>query len=96
MLSGQKGGDQGRGRIIFNVQTLRARGRKNYFMALYCTSYPSFLAEAAAAAALLKGLFILSKPQAHCVALSLDLVWPRQPVTLRLSMEYKLHRCTAQ
>lgn len=56
--TGQKGADQGRGKIISNVQTLGLNGRKTISWLYIYTLYPSILAVAAAAAALLKGLFI--------------------------------------
>lgn len=88
--------DQDRGRIKSKVQTLEAKGRKSISWLYIYTLYPSILAVAAAAAALLKGALYLARSQAHCAALSLDWAWPRQPVTLRLSMDDKLQCCTAQ
>lgn len=73
---GQNKQDQDRGRMKSKVQTLEAKGRKSISWLYIYTLYPSILAVAAAAAALLKGALYLARSQAHCAALSLDWAWP--------------------
>lgn len=65
-------------------------------MALYLYSLSLHSGCGCSCTSSVKGALYLARSQAHCAALSLDWVWPRQPVTLRLSMEDKLQRCTAQ
>ena len=68
--------------------------KENYFMALYLHSLSLY--SGCSCSSSVKGALYLARSQAHCAALSLDWVWPKQPVTLRLSTEDKLQRCTAQ
>lgn len=73
-----------------------SKSEENYFMALYLHSLSLCSGCGCSCSSSVKGALYLAQPQAHCVALSLDWVWPRQPVTLRLSMEDKLQCCTTQ
>lgn len=73
-----------------------SKSEENYFTALYLHSLSLCSGCGCSCSSSVKGALYLAQPQAHCVALSLDWVWPRQPVTLRLSMEDKLQRCTTQ
>lgn len=73
-----------------------SKWEENYFMALYLHSLSLYSGCGCSCSSSVKGTLYLARSQAHCAALSLDWVWPRQSVTLRLSMEDKLQRCTAQ
>lgn len=75
-----------------NMQCSEAGSKwvENNFMALYLHSLSLCSDCGCSCSSSVKRLLSLALSQAHCAALSLDWVSPRQPDTLRLSMEDKL------
>lgn len=91
LVTGQKGCRSRQEKDNIQCPDSGSKRVENYFMALYLHSLSVYSGCGCSCSSSVKGALYLAQPRAHCVALSLDWVWLRQPNILRLSTGDKLH-----